>query len=56
MNYLHNKYKTYEEGLEDFKDWRRGFFPDWDERDEQAAERTFAEIWNREDFDGGMIY
>lgn len=57
MNYLHERYSSYEEGLEEFKEWRRSFFPhDWDERSEECAESAFHELWNREDFDGNIIY
>lgn len=57
MNYLHEKYSTYAEGLKEFKKWRKSFFPhDWDEVSEEQAESVFEELWNRENFDGNIIY
>lgn len=57
MNYLHKKYSTYAEGLKEFKKWRKSFFPhDWDEVSEEQAESVFEELWNRENFDGNIIY
>lgn len=57
MNYLHERFASYEEGLEKFKKWRRGFFPhDWDKEAEEHAEAEFEELWNRANFDGNIIY
>ena len=57
MNHLHEKYSSFEEGLKEFKKWRRGFFPyDWDKESEEYAEAEFEELWNRADFDGNIIY
>ena len=57
MNYLLERFSSYEEGLEEFKKWRRCIFPhDWDKESEDYAEAEFEELWNRVDFDENIIY
>ena len=56
-NYLHRKYKTYEQGLQEYVKWRRSFFPnDWDEEDEALARSVFRSYWNRESLKEGEIH
>ena len=50
MNFLHEKYKTYEKGLEDYiSDCRGMYHPYWDKEDEETATSKFQEYWNRKD-------
>ena len=52
MNYLHKKFKTYEEGLKAFIEWRRGMFPhDWTKEDKEYAEQDFQHYWNEENLE-----
>ena len=57
MNYLHKKYKTFEQGLKEYVTWKKGFFPaNWDKEDEEHAEANFNRFWNMENLKEGEIH
>ena len=58
MNFLKEKFKSYEEGLEDFLEWKTGWLEPADRADEKYYqeclkrwEKDFERYWNMENLE-----